>query len=235
MAAACIKTSLSASQLTAPANSSFDRNGSSAPQPITFLQARSAVPSCRQLCSANKRPAGLGLGAIGGLRSDPSELNRFRPLQRRCRPVSAARVTAAIPFLPPAFGYVALTAAASLMLVQWQMFQVAQQRRKSGVVYPAIYEDKEDSVFNCYQRAHQNTLESYPAFLAFLLLSGSAYPITASVLGAVWIIGRLFYSLGYYTGNPNNRHRGSFHWFAFWGLGIASIVLGVKQLRYLPA
>jgi glutathione S-transferase len=44
-----------------------------------------------------------------------------------------------------------------------------------------MYEDKEDSVFNCYQRAHQNTMESYPAFLALLLLSGLSYPITASV------------------------------------------------------
>lgn len=50
-----------------------------------------------------------------------------------------------------------------------------------GVGTPQMYEDAEDSVFNCYQRAHQNTLENYPAFLALLLISGFEYPITASV------------------------------------------------------
>ena len=46
-----------------------------------------------------------------------------------------------------------------------------------------MYEDEENSVFNCYQRAHQNTLEGYPAFISLLLVSGLGYPITS----AMWV------------------------------------------------
>ncbi|CAM6088156.1 unnamed protein product [Calypogeia fissa] len=131
--------------------------------------------------------------------------------------------------MPNEYGYVILTTAASAFLVQWQAFQVSGQRRKSGLKYPKMYEDAEDSVFNCYQRAHQNTLENYPSYLALLLIGGLGYPITSAVLGLVWIVGRLVYSLGYFTGDPNNRLKGMFHFFGFVGLFITCIVLGVRQ------
>ncbi|CAI5479825.1 unnamed protein product [Closterium sp. Yama58-4] len=114
-----------------------------------------------------------------------------------------------------------------LCVLTWQ---VAKQRRASNVPYPKMYEDKEDSLFNCYQRAHQNTLESYPAFLSLLLIAGYAYPITASACGMVWVIGRVFYSLGYYTGNPRNRVQGMWGTFGLLGLLVTAGVFGVRQL-----
>ncbi|XP_024377614.1 uncharacterized protein [Physcomitrium patens] len=146
----------------------------------------------------------------------------------RMAPVVAAGFTVA-----PEFGYVVLTASASVILTQWQMFQVAFQRRRSGLKYPKMYEDAEDSLFNCYQRAHQNTLESYPAFLTLLVISGLAYPITASVFGMLWVVGRVVYSLGYYTGDPSKRFRGAFHNFGLWGLLVTSIVFGVRTVMPL--
>lgn len=139
-------------------------------------------------------------------------------------------VTAAGFAVAPQFGFVVLTASAGVVLTQWQMIQVALQRKKSGLAYPKMYEDTEQSVFNCYQRAHQNTLESFPAFLALLVLAGLAYPITASAFGLLWVVGRVVYSIGYYTGDPNKRHSGAFHNFGLWGLLITSITFGVKTV-----
>lgn len=135
--------------------------------------------------------------------------------------------------LPSDYGYVILTAAASAFLVQWQAIEVSRQRRRSGIEYPKMYEDAEVSLFNCYQRAHQNTLETYPAVLGLLAMGGLGYPITSSVLGMIWIIGRVVYTVGYFTGEPKNRLKGMFHFFAFVGLFITCVVLGVRQTGLL--
>lgn len=75
--------------------------------------------------------------------------------------------------------------------------------------------DPEKKIFNCYQRAHQNTLENYPAFLIYLGISGIRYPTVSAVGGLVWLVGRYFYALGYYTGTPSKRNQGA---FAYLGL-----------------
>ena len=43
--------------------------------------------------------------------------------------------------------------------------------------YPTMYSDKEP-VFNCIQRAHQNTLEVYPQWLVFQTIAGLIYPVS---------------------------------------------------------
>ena len=39
-----------------------------------------------------------------------------------------------------------------------------------------MYSDKEQ-VFNCIQRAHQNTLEVYPQWLVFQTIAALVYPV----------------------------------------------------------
>ena len=63
-----------------------------------------------------------------------------------------------------------------------QGFKVGGARKKLGVPYPAMYSDKQP-LFNCYQRAHQNTLENIPTFLALVLLAG--------LFSAKWAAGQL--------------------------------------------
>ena len=70
--------------------------------------------------------------------------------------------------------------------------------------YPQMYSDKH-SIFNCYQRAHQNTLEVTPFFLALVLTGGLRHTMVAAGAGGVYLTARIIYSLGYYTGNPKSR------------------------------
>jgi glutathione S-transferase len=53
-------------------------------------------------------------------------------------------------------------------------------------------------------------LENQPMFLHFLSAAGPRFPISTTVAGTVYLIGRLVYFRGYCTGNPNGRHRGGF-------------------------
>jgi uncharacterized membrane protein YecN with MAPEG domain len=77
------------------------------------------------------------------------------------------------------------TAAFSAGMVQWAAINVAIARKKYGIKYPKMYEGTDDSVFDCVQRAHQNTLEYLPSFLSLLMLNGIAAPYSTAVVGMV--------------------------------------------------
>ena len=51
------------------------------------------------------------------------------------------------------------------------------------------------------QRAHQNTLEGQPLFLALLLFGSIGFPGIAAVLGFVWLLSRVAYSAGCVLGS----------------------------------
>lgn len=70
--------------------------------------------------------------------------------------------------------------------------------------------DPQKKLFNCYQRAHQNTLENYPHFIILLGISAINYPNHSAIGGLVWLVGKYFYATGYFTGTPANRNRGAF-------------------------
>ena len=63
--------------------------------------------------------------------------------------------------VPDGFGYVVLTGIGAIFMVMWKGIRVGQARKKHEVPYPDMY-SKDSKVFNCIQRAHQNTLENLP-------------------------------------------------------------------------
>jgi glutathione S-transferase len=84
---------------------------------------------------------------------------------------------------------------------------VARAHAKTGILAPAMTGNAH--LERCI-RAHINTLEWVPIFLPAMWLFAVYWnPIWASVLGAVWIVGRILYFLGYIAA-PEKRYPGFF-------------------------
>ncbi|KAG0237653.1 Microsomal glutathione S-transferase 3 [Actinomortierella wolfii] len=112
----------------------------------------------------------------------------------------------------PEYGYVILSAISTSFFVTYLGVQVGLQRKVANVPLPIMYADAAEAkadrkkhVFNCYQRAHQNTLESYQFYLALLLIGGLYHPLAATAGNVMWLLGRWLYARGYQTGNPEAR------------------------------
>ncbi|KAJ2955050.1 hypothetical protein NQZ79_g8879 [Umbelopsis isabellina] len=123
------------------------------------------------------------------------------------------------------YGYVIATGIASGIFVTYLGIKVGGARKAAQIPYPYMYAEKSEAekdpkknVFNCAQRAHQNTLEGYPIFLTLLFAGGISAPVVSAAAGVVWILGKLFYAQGYSTGDPKKRMRGSFGYLGLFTL-----------------
>lgn len=133
--------------------------------------------------------------------------------------------------IPAQYGYCVLVAVFSIFMVMWKAFKVGGARKKFKIFYPTMYSTTND-VFNCYQRAHQNTLENYPQFLLLLLIGGLYNPLVTAAGGAIWCAGRIVYALGYYTGDPKKRMGGSFAYFGLLAMLYTTIRFATGLLGY---
>jgi glutathione S-transferase len=123
-------------------------------------------------------------------------------------PPKAAALEAALQ-LPPDYGFVLATLGLTAALLQYLAIRVALARREFDVQYPTMYTNTaEGRTFDCIQRAHQATLETVGAQSLLIALLGLSHPIPAAAAQAGWLAGRLVYSLGYSTGDPNARFPG---------------------------
>jgi len=115
--------------------------------------------------------------------------------------------------LPVRYPLVACVGVGTFWLTTWQSFTVGKLRQAAGVPYPQAYAEKAEAAanpdamrFNCAQRAHQNTMESLPHVLFGLFFTGIRYPTIAASLGAAFLVGKVFYTFGYISGDPKNRN-----------------------------
>ncbi|TRM65915.1 hypothetical protein BD626DRAFT_486216 [Schizophyllum amplum] len=120
--------------------------------------------------------------------------------------------------LPDGIQYVGLAFVSTIWLQIGQAVLVMSARKTAGIAYPRLYAEKAEEEasflarkFNCTQRAHQNTLEQLPAIYTATVLSALKYPVFAASALGLWVIGRILYTSGYMTGEPQKRNtRGGF-------------------------
>jgi uncharacterized membrane protein YecN with MAPEG domain len=84
---------------------------------------------------------------------------------------------------------------------------VARAHARTGILAPAM---TGDAYLERCIRGHTNTLEWMPIFLpAMWLFAVYCSPTWASIVGAVWIVGRIIYFVGYMAA-PQKRFPGFF-------------------------
>lgn len=106
-----------------------------------------------------------------------------------------------------AYYSVAITTLLAGLVCFGMALTVARAHQKAGILAPAMTGDAH--LERCI-RGHINTLEWMPIFLpAMWLFAVYVSPLWASAIGAVWIVGRILYFLGYRAA-PEKRFPGFF-------------------------
>mmetsp|Transcript_83168 Transcript_83168/g.101918 ORF Transcript_83168/g.101918 Transcript_83168/m.101918 type:complete len:184 (-) Transcript_83168:92-643(-) len=106
----------------------------------------------------------------------------------------------------------ALIAVLNGLILMYLGAEVGMARNKYEVKYPTMYaiksENKHAVEFNCYQRGHQNAIETQGLFLSCMLVGSQKYPLVCAVAGAIFSIAKVIYAWGYYNG-PSARVPGA--------------------------
>lgn len=114
---------------------------------------------------------------------------------------------------------VALVTLLAVLVYFWMAAMVARTRRRVGIFAPVM---TGDPTLERTIRAHVNTLEWLPIFLPSLWLFAIYWSSTvAAALGALWIVGRIVYFLGY-TAAAEKRRPG----FAIQAAAASALLIG---------
>ncbi|ESO88900.1 hypothetical protein LOTGIDRAFT_209813 [Lottia gigantea] len=133
--------------------------------------------------------------------------------------------------IPSEYGYVILVLPATWIVLTILAMNVMKARKKYKVEYPNLYSNNHN--FNCVQRAHQNTLENLTFFIMFLLAGGLQFPKLCAASGVLYLISRLVYAYGYYTGDPAKRNYGAFGYIGLMTLIVCTVITGLNMLGWV--
>lgn len=76
-------------------------------------------------------------------------------------------------------------------------------------------------------------MENYPQFLTLLLLGGLENPLLTAAGGTIFLLGRIAYAKGYYTGDPKKRMQGSFGYIGLLTMMGTTAKLALKLLQVI--
>jgi len=118
--------------------------------------------------------------------------------------------------ISPDYGYVLLAAGGIAVQVAVIGFSYSSAaRKKHGIKYPDMgagkdahkLSDEAHRDFNNHIRAHYNYIEVVASALALLGLSSIGFPRASAALGALFIVARQLYAMGYASGGASHPLR----------------------------
>ena len=96
--------------------------------------------------------------------------------------------------------WIVIVTVVALLVYLWTGAMVARGRRRFSIPPPAVGGHPD---FERLVRVQGNTLEWLAMFLPGLwMFAALVNPVAAAVLGAVWIVGRILYAVGYAQSAP---------------------------------
>lgn len=115
--------------------------------------------------------------------------------------------------------WVAIVTIVALLVYAWMIARIGRVRAKTGIHAPTM---TGDPILERHIRVQANTLEWLVIFLPSLWLFAVYWSdLVATILGAVWIVGRIVYALGY-VADPGKREAG----FIIQALAAAILLFG---------
>jgi uncharacterized membrane protein YecN with MAPEG domain len=115
--------------------------------------------------------------------------------------------------------WVAIVTIVALLVYAWMIARIGRVRAKTGIHAPTM---TGDPILERHIRVQANTLEWLVIFLPSLWLFAVYWSdMVAAILGALWIVGRIVYALGY-VADPGKREAG----FIIQALAAAILLFG---------
>ncbi|KAI0066425.1 membrane-associated proteins in eicosanoid and glutathione metabolism [Artomyces pyxidatus] len=137
--------------------------------------------------------------------------------------------------VPAGFSYALASLLSTVGVLLWQSSIVGKARKPAGVLYPRMYAEKAEQeankdalIYNCKQRAHQNTLEVMPVIVITTLITSLEHPLVAASGCGLWVLGRIGYTIGYASGDPKQRSKGGVIGY----FGMLSLLLGSGKVVF---